>query len=164
MRHSGAVPTAHAVHGFLGAGKSTFARSLGSSLNAPVLDWDGLYLSLFTDGQPTSALDPVLGSRLTATLRGVWQDLVRCGSDVVLDFGFWSRASRDLLRDDAATVGAEVRLYSVQCDPVVGLRRCLVRNADAAPGSFLIDEAAFVDLGAAFEELGPDEPATVVNT
>lgn len=90
-----------------------------------------------------------------AVLYDLWPQLCARGFDLVLDFGFWTRAEREAARRLAAEVGTSVRLYRVHCDEVTA--RGPVRQRNGSPGHFFLDEEAFDALKAKFEPLGEDE-------
>ena len=81
--------------------------------------------------------------------------------DVILDFGFWGRAGRDEVREMAAALGAEFRLYWVRCSDETARARCSRRDDIE---SYSIDDSAFDLLRAKFEPLGGDEASIVVES
>ena len=111
-------PTAHLIHGYLGAGKTTFAKRLGAETGA---------------------------------------------RDVILDFGFWTRARRDAARSRATAAGAEHVLYWIRCSEQIARRRCRIRNQSPGDSLFIAD-ATFDALKSEFEPLDPDEPFELVDT
>ena len=123
---------------------------------------DEWYLRLYTDGTPTPHVDYELLRRLTLALEDQAAQIVRAGVDVVLDFGFWTRAGRDRARAMAAGAAAGHRLHWVRTDDATALSRCLNRNGQR--GAFLIDEAAYRDLKARFEAPAADEEAEIIVT
>ncbi len=155
------VATVHLICGFLGAGKTTFSQSLAEQRSAAKFSIDELYLQLFTD-EPTRELNAKALDRLLLMLNGVWPQIVKAGVDVVLDFGFWRRAFRDNIRDRASLVGAETRLYWLQCPDDVALARCLQRNG--SPGAFLITAQDYQELKAGFEPPASDEACETINS
>jgi predicted kinase len=157
----GDIATVHLVCGFLGTGKSTFARRLADERCAVRFSLDELYLRLFADG-PTYELDQRALDRLLAALHGLWPEVARAGADVVLDFGFWNRALRDETRALASAVGAETRLYLLRCPDDVAIARCLRRNG--TQGAFLISEKGYHELKSRFDAPGADEAPELVDT
>jgi predicted kinase len=153
------MATVHLVCGFLGAGKTTFAKALAAREAALRFSVDEWYLRLFAQG-PTYDLDLEAMTRLLAVLNDFWPELVRAGSNVVLDFGFWHRSLRDEVRERACAAGAGARLHWLQCRDELAVKRCLARNGQA--NSFLISEQGFHDLKPHFEPPGRDEPHEVV--
>lgn len=157
----GIVATVHLICGFLGAGKTTFARTLAEERSAVRFSVDELYLQLFAD-EPTRELDAEAFDRLLRMLGDIWPQTAKAGVDVVLDFGFWRRAFRDDVRERANRVGAETRLYWLQCPDDVALARCLRRNG--LPGAFIITAPDYAALKAGFEPPAPDEASETVDT
>jgi predicted kinase len=156
------LPTLHLLHGFLGAGKTTFARQLERSLPAVRYTPDEWMARLFGDDPPAQEFQRNLAA-VFDIIGAHWPGVVACGVDVVLDFGFWSRAARDAARQSAAELGCESRLYAVRCSEESARRRCRTRNENLS-GSLLISDNTFDVLKARFEPLGEDERFTLVNT
>jgi predicted kinase len=154
------MATVHLVCGFLGSGKTTFAKALASRQSALRFSCDELYLRLFTDG-PTYELDSKSLERLLHVLNDLWPQIAGAGVSVVLDFGFWSRSLRDEVRERARAVGAKVQLYWLHCPDDVAMARCLERNGQA--DSFLISAEGFAELKHRFEAPGADEPCEVIS-
>src|SRR5688572_8578404 len=63
--HCGCVATAHLIHGFVGAGKTTFAKRLAAETGAIRLSMDEWYLRLYTGGEPTESQEPELLRRVS---------------------------------------------------------------------------------------------------
>jgi predicted kinase len=157
------VATAHLIHGYLGAGKTSFATHLEQAVRGMRFSVDEWYLRLYSGDAPAPHLEPAWWDRLYSLLRDLWPGLLQHGVDVILDFGFWTRSSRDEARALARAVGAENRLYAVVCSDEVARTRCLARNAD--PGaSFVIHAEALEALRAKFEPVEPDETFELVDT
>ncbi len=152
------MPTAHLVHGYLGSGKTTFARQLAEQTGSVRLSMDEWYLRVFNEGRPTHHLDESRSRRLWLALDDLWPRLLVLGVDVVLDFGFWRRSDRDRARALARQAGGDAVMHWVRAADDVALDRCLTR---LDPDSFLIDAGAFAALLSKFEPLGPDEEHVV---
>ena len=103
--------------------------------------------------------------RKTAGL--IWEVASRTlelGQDVILDFGFWSRESRDDARQKVCAVGATPVLYCVTCTDAATRERVLRRTAELPEHSLYIGAEAIETLQKRFEPLGNDEPHRLVRT
>lgn len=153
------LPVIHAVHGYIGAGKTTFARRLEHELPALRLNSDEWMVQLHGPDAPEEVFRPGV-ARVQALQRELAGRALRLGVSVVLDDGFWTRASRDELRRWAADLGVPLRLYTLPLPPAEARRRIEARNAE--PGSLYIAPATYELFLGRFEPLGPDEQAEVV--
>lgn len=163
LRRKTAIATAHLIHGFLATGKTTFARQLAEDAGGILLSLDDWYRNLYTDGHPVDHLNTESMSRLWSTLNKLWPQLLRQEVDVILDFGFWSRQSRDEARRLTNAAGATAVLYQLHCSDEVAFERCMRRNRDA-DAVFFFDPSAYDYLKVRFEPLGSDEDFISVET
>lgn len=156
------TPTAHLIHGYLGAGKTTFARRLATETGAVRYSPDALMVARHGHDPPERHFWSYFDA-IAAEVEAEWPRTLATGQSVVLDFGFWTRARRDLARSRAAAVGARARLYCVRCSEETARQRCRARNQDPGDSLFIAD-ATFDTLKARFEPLAPDEPFELVDT
>jgi predicted kinase len=154
--------TAHLVHGYLGAGKTTFAKVLAERTGALRYTPDELMVTRHGHDPPARHFDEYL-ARVYAEINAEWPHTLASGRDVILDFGFWTRAWRDAARTRAANVGAGTKLYFVRCAEETARARCLRRNEDPKD-SLVVTENTFEVLKSRFEPLGADEPFELVET
>jgi predicted kinase len=161
------MATAHLIHGYLCVGKTTIARQLADRLHAVRFSPDEWMIGLYGDNDPDEPWSREQFDDYSARVRGVmdevWPDVLRAGGDVILDFGFWGRRERDLVRSRVRDVGAEAALYRVDTAEATARERCSRRN-EGRTGAFHIDEHAYDILRARFEPLGPDESCTEIST
>ena len=150
------MPTLHAVHGFLGAGKTTLARRLEYELPALRLGSDEWMVRLYGPDPPEEVFRPAV-KRVNGLIRELAGRALRLGLDVVLDDGFWTRAGRDELRAWAAGLGVGLRWYALELPQVEAWARIERRNAE--PGAMFISSETYELLRGRFQPLGPDEPA-----
>jgi predicted kinase len=149
------MATAHLIHGFLGAGKTTFAKRLEAELSAVRFTHDEWMASLY--GEDSSAeLFASRHRKVWDLMQGTWARCLTLGVDVVLDLGFWTRAERDSVRSAAAAAGARHRLYELTCPEPDAWRRIAARN-DNLQGSLLITRNTFESLRSRFQPLDDDE-------
>ncbi|MBO0883809.1 MAG: ATP-binding protein [Mycobacterium sp.] len=158
------MATAHLLYGYMGAGKSTLAAKLEREIPAPRFSPDEWLTMLFDNDEANIKPDVrTVLDRIEALIEPIWCQCLQAGADVVLDMGFWSRASRDAVRRKAAECHAETKLYYVMCHDDVAWDRVRARNQD--PGrSITMVRNTFEVLKSRFEALGPDEPHLVVDT
>jgi len=149
------MPTAHLIHGYLGAGKTTFARQLERDIPAIRFSQDEWMVRLYGDDPPVEQF-AVFYRRIHEQVEEIWLRCLELGLDVVLDFGFWTRPERDATRVKITALGAEPRLYRLTCPEDEAWRRIESRNVNLH-GSLLIVRNTFEVLKERFEPLDPDE-------
>jgi predicted kinase len=111
---------------------------------------------LFGEDPPADRFQEKAAAILDA-MQPLWTRCLSLGLDVVLDYGFWSRAERDAARATVDDLGATAVLWSVSCSDDEARRRIALRN-QAAHRSLHIAPATFDLLKARLEPLGLDEP------
>jgi predicted kinase len=146
--------TAHLVHGYVGAGKTTFARALEARLPAVRFTHDEWMVALHGQDPPAERFAEY-AQRVSALIEAQWTRCLALGLDVVLDLNFWSRAQRDETRRKVEALGARHRLYHLAAPDEEAWARVARRNAE--PGALLITRGTFDLLRGRFEPLGPDE-------
>ena len=147
-------PTAHLIHGFVGAGKTTLAKSLERDLPAVRFSNDEWLARLFGADPPAETF-AAADQGILEIMEALWSRCLILGVDVVLDLGFWSRARRDAVRAKLEALGAGYRLYKCSCPEHEAWARIERRNL--LPGSLLITRPTFDGLKARFQPLEADE-------
>ena len=150
------MATAHLIHGYLGAGKTTFARRLEVERRAVRFTPDEWMAGLFGEDPPENTFQRNL-TNVLRLLEDLWLRCLVLGVDVVLDYGFWRRAERNHVRAIVKNVGAEVALYRLTCPDEEARTRVGKRNLDEGRSLF-IAPATFETLKSRFEPLDSDEP------
>ena len=154
------MPTAHLVFGFLGSGKTTLAKRLELEHSGVRFTPDEWMARLFGEDPPADTFQHRAAAILDI-MQPIWARCLSLGLDVVLDYGFWSRAERDRVRAVVADIGAISVLWAVSCSDDEARKRIALRN-DAAHRSLYIASATFDLLKARVEPLGMDEAHSVV--
>lgn len=142
-----------------GSGKSTYARRLESA-GLVRLSFDA---EMWRRGITTVPLPQDVRVEIEADLRDRLLELVAAGTDVVLDFSFWSRRMRDDYRALLAPTGVVPETIYLATDRATVLDRVRSRRGRHPDDFVLSDElaATYVDH---FEP--PDEsegPLTVIH-
>ena len=122
--------------GLPGAGKTTRAKQLAAQHRALRLTPDEWMIALFDGTQPDGKRDLLEGRLIALAL-----EALRAGTDVVLDFGLWSRDERSALRWLAAGAGAACQVIYLPVDREVQRHRIARRQAAEPHTTFPMREA-----------------------
>lgn len=149
------MATAHLLFGYLGTGKTSFARRLEVEHGAVRFTPDEWMARLFGADPPKESF-PERAEAILELLEPLWTRCLSLGLDVVLDYGFWRRKERDQVRALVERLGANARLYRLECPADEARRRIDARN-QADDRSLYIAPATYDALWPRFEPLDADE-------
>ncbi|RZL32291.1 MAG: ATP-binding protein [Rubrivivax sp.] len=155
------VATIHLLHGLPGCGKTRFAQRLAADRRGVHLNHDEWVVRLF-GARPTTAQIETVREPIHDMLWTTLTRIVAAGSDVVLDFGFWTRLERDAARARVRAAGASPLLYTFNCSPALAWERVERRNSLALADALHIDEQAFMQFVERIEPPTPDEAPILV--
>ena len=145
--------------GRIASGKSTYARLLREEMPASmILSCDELMLTLFPDG--AGEHHDMLAERAKQYQLALSLELIRCGVNVILDWGFWTRQWREEARAFYAEHGIPCTLHYVDPAPDVWQRHIDARNRAVLEGNataYYVDEGLLAKLSSRFEEPGEEE-------
>ncbi|WP_103538812.1 MULTISPECIES: ATP-binding protein [unclassified Streptomyces] len=133
--------------GLPGAGKTTHARQLAEEHGALRLTPDEWMLPLFGAAESDGKRDVLEGRMLWLAL-----EAVRLGTDVVVDYGCWSRNERSAIRWLAEAEGSRFRMIYLPVDAETQRARLTRREATAVGETLPISEADILNARAQFEE------------
>lgn len=142
-----------ALCGKICAGKSTLARKLRDELPAVVLNSDELTLSIPFEHD---IVYPIVKDYMMRKA----VEIVRAGANVVIDFGFWSRADRDHAKTFFSGAGMELEWRYVSVTDEEWNRNIAARNEKVRSGeetSYFVDEGLAEKCLRLFEEPAPGE-------
>ena len=157
------MPTIHLMHGFVGSGKTSYAKRLERELGAFRFTHDEWMVKLYGVDPPQEKFAEYW-KRVEELIWEVAARALSLGNDVILDFGFWTRASRDDARQRAKDLGADVKIYSFSCPEELMRARVQQRTAELPEGNLWINDAAFEEFKSRFQPLQDDEEHVVVAT
>jgi predicted kinase len=142
--------------GLPGSGKTTLARQFEVSENALRLCPDEWIAQLLPDHKDAAEMD-----RLRAHVESIqWEVAKRAlllGVNVVLENGFWSKAERNAYRQEAETLGAQVKICFLDIPLARLWERLSIRNSNLPFGSFLVTKEKLELWADSFEPPGEDE-------
>jgi len=140
------------------SGKSTWAEKLRKENRAVILSIDEIMLALFC-GNAGEKHD-VYVERARGYLYQKSLEIISAGTDVVLDWGFWTKAERDFARSFYGSHGITNEFYYIGVDDDEWRRRIDKRNRDILAGksdAYYIDEGLAAKFTAIFEKPDPSE-------
>ena len=140
--------------GMICCGKSTYAQRLQARGNAVILSIDSITLTLFPEG--SGDMHDTYALRAEQYLLDLSLQILRTGADVILDWGLWTRAVRDRIRNYYAAHNVDTELHYLQLPPEEWNRRIEKRNA-SGESSYYVDEGLLNKCRSLFEEPSRDE-------
>jgi len=151
-----AKPTVYLLCGFIGAGKTTFARKLEARTGAVRITKDEWLVRLIGH-DPTIDGYADWDHRIVELSRDVAFRLVAKGIDVILDEGFWAKDERASMRRRIEGMGADAVLYYLDT-PIETIReRVARRSADPPPDALRIGGALLDSYLPYWQPPGDDE-------
>jgi predicted kinase len=145
-------PTLFLTVGLPCTGKTTAARRIEIEQNALRLTKDEWVKALYGHENPTSAQDVIEGRLVEIGLRAL-----ELGTNVVIDYGLWSRDERSALRQAAIDRGARVQLRYFELPREEQRRRLDQRQAEAPHTTWPMSDDELADWAANFDLPTPGE-------
>ena len=130
-------PIVYLICGFIGAGKTTFAKKLEGKTGAVRITKDEWSIRLIGN-DPTIDGYKEWDHKICGLSRDVAFQLAEKGIDVIIDEGFWERELRDEMRRRTGAIGAKAVMYYIET-PIETIReRVAGRNNFLTKDSFKI--------------------------
>lgn len=155
-------PKLYLIHGYIGAGKTHFSKTLASETGAIRFTMDEWVASLYGSNPPGDFSQ--YESRIRLLMLPTIEALLRSGQSVILDFGFWGFTEREEMRLFARSMNAEPVLCHVFCSRETARARTRQRTLHMPAGAVFVDDNAFDSLFDMFEALRDDEDRITVKT
>ncbi|MDR2902449.1 MAG: AAA family ATPase [Lactobacillales bacterium] len=155
------MATIHFMHGFIGFGKTTIAKRLETELPAVRLNNDEWVVALYGRG-PHGFQHPNYLMRIDALQWELAREIIRTGTDVILDYGFWKKSDRKELVTRALAFADRVVIHNVKCDMNTARNRCIARTAAGGDRQLSISQDEFDALLPRFEPMLDDEGFEVI--
>ena len=142
-------------------GKTTYARKLEEELGAVILSIDEVMLALFPDG--AGEMHDAYALRTEQYLLSLSLKILESGTDVILDWGLWTRAQRDRLREFYRANHFQSEIHYLRIDRPEWEKRIRGRNARPADAScYYVDEGLLEKVESLFEEPDAEEITKVI--
>lgn len=144
------------ICGFIGAGKTTFAKKLEAKTEAVRITKDEWLIKLLGHDPRVEGFEEY-DAKMCELSNDVAFQFVEHGVDVIIDNGFGVREQREEMKKRIESVGAEAVLYYVKCPIEVMKERVVNRSNNLTEDSFEIDEELFDKYVKYWEPPGEDE-------
>ena len=155
-------PIAHIIIGFIGSGKTTFARKLEKETGAVRFTKDEWMVRVFSNTPPKDKFEEY-DNRMASLATDMALKCLKAGISVVIDEGFWVKEHRDAISEKVKNVGAIPKLYYLEAPFEIMKARTLKRSKNPPVDSFSIDEESFNQYWKQFRPPGKDEEFTLIN-
>lgn len=165
MGRATALSTLHLISGLPCSGKTTYAKTLSAQQSAIHFCLDYWLISLFGRYSIEEIGKPEHTRRVLACRVLMWDmadELLRKGSSVVLDDGFFLREHRVQCIARAKVAGAAAVIHFLDVPTEELRRRLLARNSELPEFNFFINPNLLESFGHLFEKPGQDEGASLI--
>ncbi len=136
-------PIAYVICGFIGAGKTTFARKQEKETNAIRITKDEWIIKIFGNKITSDKNFEMYDKNITELATDIAFRILKAGKDVILDEGFWVKSQRDDIKKKILQVGAKPVFYYVECPIEKMKERVINRSKYPSKDSFEINEEMF---------------------
>jgi predicted kinase len=157
-----AEPVVYVICGFIGAGKTTFAKNLEKKTGAVRITKDEWLIRLIGNDPTVDGFEE-LDHRICGLSRDIAFELAKKGIDVIIDEGFWEREQRDNIRQRIKASGAREVMFYLDT-PIGEIReRVARRNINLTKDSFSISREMLETYLTYWEPPGEDEECFLVS-
>ena len=141
------------ICGKIASGKSYFADKLKKENNAVILSCDELFKMIFKDDQGEKHDE--ITKRIREYIYKKSVEIVRAGTDVILEFGFWSRENRKCVSEYYKQCGIQTEWYYIMISDDDWKLNINERNKEVLAGrsdAFFVDDGLLQKMNNLFEE------------
>ena len=136
-------PIAYIICGFIGAGKTTFARKLEKETGAVRITKDEWMIKIFGNKITSDNNFEKYDHNVIGLARETAFKILKSGRDVVMDEGFWAKSQRDEMKKKILEMGAKPIFYYVESSVEKMKERVVNRSKTPPEDSFEISGEMF---------------------
>ena len=136
-------PIAYVICGFIGAGKTTFARKLEKETKAIRITKDEWIIKIFGNKITSDKNFESYDKNITELATDIAFRILKSGKDVIIDEGFWVKSQRDDIKKKLLQAGANPIFYYVKSSIKQMKERVINRSKYPPIDSFEINEEMF---------------------
>lgn len=152
------MPKVILICGKICCGKTTYANKICAENNAVLLSVDEITLALF--GQHCGDKHDEYVEKTEKYLLNKSLELIENNINVVLDWGFWTKAERDSAKEFYISRGIECELHYIEISDETWKSRLHKRNSAVLAektSAYYVDENLALKFASIFEVPGQDE-------
>lgn len=152
------------ICGKICSGKSCYSKTLREQHNAVIFSTDEATFDLIKNEQ--GEFYDVFAQRVNAYLRKKAAETAKAGANVILDWGFWTKADRERISSFLTKEDVPYEWHYIDIDDTVWQKNIAARNRRIEEGNggsdFYVDDGLLQKLLSMFETPGRDEIDTCV--
>ena len=130
--------TLHLICGLPGSGKTTLSKKIEAETGAIRMSPDEWIKEIWKDNAETEG--NTYRDQIEQLQWRMGKQILKSGTDVIIEWGTWGKDERNKLRDDAREIGSDVKLYYLHVEKEVLKTRILERNKNLEKYEFLMPE------------------------
>ena len=134
---------AYLICGFIGSGKTTFARKLEKKTGAIRITKDEWIIKIFGNRITVDRNFEKFDRKVTKLATDLAIKILKSGKDVIIDEGFWVKSQRDEIKKKIVDSRAKPILYFIDCPVEIMRKRVIERSNNPPSDSFEITEEMF---------------------
>jgi predicted kinase len=161
-------PIAYLICGFIGSGKTTFAKKLEKETGVVRFTKDEWMVKIFGNSPFEDKFQNdtfhEYDEKMTKLATEIALRFLKTGTSVIIDDGFWYRKQRDEMRQTLKDIGAVAKLYFIDTPVDVMKARTVKRSENTPKDSFYITEQEFNDYLKMFQLPTDDEEFELIKT
>jgi len=150
------------LNGFIGSGKTTYAKKIEAQSNAVRFTSDEWLLPLFGEANMDREVYDSKVTFLETQFKNLAESFLKNNVDVIMDFGGWSKSERDQMRVWASALNCELSMVYFDTEFEVCKSRALKRTEQKTENNYMFDEQTIDTLFGFFEVPQKDENFHVV--
>ena len=139
----------------MGFGKTTFSKKLAVERRAVCLTHDEFMVDIYGRNVSDTEFHANYG-KIDDILWKLAEKIIRTGTDVIMDYGFWSKDVRAKVQNRAQNITPNVIWHQLVCDIETAKKRVLKRTEENKSELF-IDEACFNEKLKQYQPIASDE-------
>ncbi|PIZ62129.1 ATP-binding protein [Candidatus Roizmanbacteria bacterium CG_4_10_14_0_2_um_filter_39_13] len=130
--------TLHLICGLPGTGKTTLSKKIEKETGAVRMCPDEWIKEIWANDAETTG--NTYRDKIEQLQWKLGKEILKSGTDIIIEWGTWGKDERDRLRNEAKTLGSHVKPYYLHAEKEVLKAHILERNKNLGKYEFLMPE------------------------